>query len=54
MVNKHAYHIMHVILYHIKWHGIIIHCLGLGHETMVCAVCLSFFTHGNVMIQIKS
>ena len=22
---------------------IIIHCLGLGHETMVCAVCLSIF-----------
>ena len=21
----------------------IIHCLGLGHETMVCAVCLSIF-----------
>ena len=23
----------------------ITHCLGLGHETMVCAVCLSIFLH---------
>ena len=23
-----------------------IHCLGLGHETMVCAVCLFIFLHG--------
>ena len=28
------------------------HCLGLGHETMVCAVCLFvFFSHrGNIMV----
>ena len=24
-------------------HWNITHCLGLGHETMVCAVCLSIF-----------
>ena len=23
-----------------KWPPFIIHCLGLGHEAMVCAVCL--------------
>ena len=25
------------------WENIITHCLGLGHETLVCAVCLSIF-----------
>ena len=25
------------------WTTCIIHCLGLGHQTMVCAVCLSLF-----------
>ena len=27
----------------ISWVWIINHCLGLGHETMVCAVCLTMF-----------
>ena len=27
--------------------GTIAHCLGLGHETMVCAVCLSIFLTGD-------
>ena len=27
---------------------IITHCLGLGHETMVCAVCLSIFLQSNI------
>ena len=27
----------------------IIHCLGLGHETMVCAVCLSIFLLVQIM-----
>ena len=45
---------LHVVLIHIViWlikkcahnmaHPIINHCLGLGHETMVCAVCLTMF-----------
>ena len=28
----------------------IIHCLGLGHETMVCAVCLSLFLYNRFPI----
>ena len=37
--------------HHQKWVvWTIIHCLGLGHETMVCAVCLSiFFWNGEVI-----
>ena len=35
----------------------IIHCLGLGHETMVCAVCLSIFlitiTITSLLIQLR-
>ena len=30
-----------IIIKSVVW--AITHCLGLGHETMVCAVCLSFF-----------
>ena len=34
---------MNVYLHHIQNYGYptITHCLGLGHETKVCAVCLS-------------
>ena len=28
---------------------IINHCLGLGHETMVCAVCLTMFLRGRIL-----
>ena len=36
------YTLCHIIIIKSKvW--IIIHCFGLGHETMVCAVCLSIF-----------
>ena len=31
----------------------IIHCLGLGHETMVCAVCLSIFLSNKNMITMQ-
>ena len=29
------------------------HCLGLGHETMVCAVCLSIFLYSSKVFYIK-
>ena len=34
--------------------GIIIHCFGLGHETMACAVCLSIFLLYYTVIHGKS
>ena len=30
----------------------IIHCLGLGHETMICAVCLFIFLQGEPYLHI--
>ena len=50
--HHHHHHLHH---HHHRHHHIIInnksevwpicHCLGLGHQTMVCAVCLSIFVY---------
>ena len=48
MTNERMY-ILIIIIKSKVW--TIIHCLGLGHETMVCAVCLSIFLWGHDMGQ---
>ena len=41
MIARIYIHCLIIIIKSEVW--TIIHCLGLGHETMVCAVCLSIF-----------
>ena len=42
MMIERIYRLCHIIIIKSEvW--TITHCLGLGHETMVCAVCLSIF-----------